>query len=79
MTSNQTRAVLLAHDIANGRVAAGDLADQDWVLLILAAGLTCSAASPAVVSNRVLANAISRAGYFCPRTAVGFPGGPSHA
>ena len=64
MTSNQTKAVLLARDIAQGRVAAGELSDDDWILLILAAGLNCTSVSPAVVSNRVLRNACARAGYF---------------
>ena len=64
MTSNQTKAVLLARDIAQGRVVAGDLSDNDWVLLVLAAGLSCTAISPAVVSSRVLRNACAQAGYF---------------
>jgi hypothetical protein len=64
MTSNQTKAILLAHQIAQGQIAGGDLSDHDWMLLVLAAGLSCTAVSPAVVSSRVLRNACAQAGYF---------------
>ncbi|HEX8911925.1 MAG TPA: hypothetical protein VF796_06165 [Humisphaera sp.] len=64
MTTNQTRAVVLAREILGGRVDVSTLSDQDWVLLVLAAGVSCTAAGAVVVSSRVLENASAMAGYF---------------
>jgi hypothetical protein len=64
MSSNQSRAVDLAGQIVHGHVRARELPDDDWNLLLLAAGMKSAAAPPLVVSCKVLNNAQLRAGYF---------------
>ena len=64
MSSNQSRAVTLAGQIIHGRLRAPELGDDDWNLLLLAAGVNSACAPPLVVSCKVLNNAQLRAGYF---------------
>ncbi len=64
MSSNQSRAISLAHEIIHGRVRPHDLPDDDWNLLLLAAGTCCAASNPLIVSCKVLNNAQLRSGYF---------------
>ena len=64
MTTNQLRAVRLARAMSEGRIDAAGLSDDDWSLLLLAAGLNQTAAAPAVVARRVVDAAWGRSGYF---------------
>jgi hypothetical protein len=65
MTSNQQNAVELARGILERRIPPGDLNDLQWELLLLASGVTGTAAAPpTVVSYLVLQNARSGEGYF---------------
>ena len=64
MTTNQRRAIRLAQSVFDGRVAAGEIVDEDWVLLVMAAGLTHFKAPPGAISRKVLRDARERAGYF---------------
>jgi hypothetical protein len=64
MTSNQHHAVELARGIIERRIAPADLADCEWELLLLAAGVNGVQSPPTVVSYLVLQNARSADGYF---------------
>jgi hypothetical protein len=64
MNSNQSRAVDLARRIVDGQLRARELSDDDWHLLLLAAGVRSAFAPPPVVSCKVLNDAQLRAGYF---------------
>jgi hypothetical protein len=69
MTTNQRRAIRLAQCVFDGRVSAGDLSEDDWVLLILAAGVMYSNTPATGIALRVLRDARGRTGYFrgdCP-------------
>lgn len=64
MTLNQKRSLELANRILQNRLAATDLADADWQLLLLAAGLNNIQSHPFVAAKQVLINAAGRKGYF---------------
>jgi hypothetical protein len=64
MNPNQSRAVDLARQIVHGQLRARELPDDDWHLLLLAAGGRSTFAPPLVVSCQVLNDAQLRAGYF---------------
>jgi hypothetical protein len=64
MTGNQAHAVELARGIIDGTVAARELSDMDWHLLLLAAGLNSHCSLPLLVAHRALRNAEAQAGYF---------------
>lgn len=66
VTTNQTRAVLLAREMSAGRASTTTISDNDWNLLLLAAGLNHAASSPLEVARRVLATAYAGTGYFWP-------------
>jgi hypothetical protein len=68
MTSNQRRAMKLADDIRRFGLAAGDVNDADWTLLLLAAGQNNCRALPQNVALRVLDQASRSVGYFAPLT-----------
>lgn len=64
MTTNQRRAAVLAEQIFLGARSPEALPDNDWSLLLLAAGTNAVAAPAAVVSRRVLEYANQGSGYF---------------
>ena len=64
MTSNQRRAAGMAEGIHRGSLAAQALTDDDWSLLLLAAGMNGVAAPPAKVCRQVLRCAGEGSGYF---------------
>ena len=64
MTRNQERATAIAIDLWTGRLHDGDLADSDWALLLLAAGMNCIAAPAQLLSQMILDQVKARRGYF---------------
>lgn len=66
MTTNQTRALSLARAVSDGRLTSTTISDDDWTLLLLAAGMNHAASTPAVVSRLVLESATAQTGYFWP-------------
>jgi hypothetical protein len=64
MTTNQHHALNLARALLQKRVIADTLPENDWELLLLAAGLNYCGATARKVSRRVLANARRHLGYF---------------
>ena len=64
MSTNQTKAITLAEQILHGRLRSLDLPDDDWTLLLHAAG-ECCVASPALTNScKVLNHAQRHTGYF---------------
>ena len=77
MTTNQQRAVALAEAIRRGWLEPATLLDEDWNLLLLAAGLNRCQSSPRLVASRVLDRSRRRVGYFaaaCPVLSRAGPG-----
>jgi hypothetical protein len=64
MTRNQHHALDLARKILKGALSAQAVTDQEWHLLLLAAGLNCLALPPKKVSVQVLRNARWGTGYY---------------
>ncbi|HEY7117564.1 MAG TPA: hypothetical protein VH475_13330 [Tepidisphaeraceae bacterium] len=64
MTRNQHHALDLARNILRGALSAQALTDQEWHLMLLAAGTNCFAAPPKKVSIGVLRNARGGRGYY---------------
>jgi hypothetical protein len=64
MTHNQSHALELARGLLNATVSAEELTDQEWHLMLLAAGLNSYCAAPSKVAVRTLQNALSGTGYF---------------
>lgn len=60
MTSNQKRAVILARDVCRGANDAASLSDDEWQLLLLAAGTNNCRPHPLPVCRRVLEQAEGR-------------------
>jgi hypothetical protein len=69
MTLNQKLAATLAQGIAHWRLDPASLSDWQWQLLLLASGVHCAYARPAVVARRVLESVRARDGYFADRSA----------
>ena len=67
MSSNCIRAISLANALFEGSLDPSNLSDNDWYLLLLAAGLNEAESGPATVSRLVLDAARRRTGYFRPR------------
>lgn len=67
MTRNQERAALIAQCVLTGRVPADDLPDEDWSLLMLAAGVNSLYAPAEVLSSRALEQAVHHSGYFAAK------------
>jgi hypothetical protein len=76
VTTNQRRAATLAEQITRGALSPRALTDNDWSLLLLAAGTNAVAAPPTLVVRRVLERAERGTDYF-RRGAQLVP--PSHA
>jgi len=70
MTSNQLRAITLARQIKRGATDPSALQDQDWMLLLLAAGLNKSSSSPRVIVKKVLEHADRQVEYFAASNQV---------
>jgi hypothetical protein len=70
VTTNQTRALHLARALSDGRLSAATISDDDWTLLLLAAGINHAGSTPAVVSRHVLDSAAAETGYFWPGDAL---------
>ena len=64
MTRNQKLAVRLAAALSRGRTDPMALSDEQWNLLLLAAGINCPGANPDFVARRVLSDRAARSGYF---------------
>ena len=64
MTSNQLRAITLAHEIQRGTADPSQLQEYDWNLLLLAAGLNKVSAPPRVIVTKVLDCARRQVAYF---------------
>jgi hypothetical protein len=69
MTRNQARAYQLAKALAAHEVAAGELRDDDWALLLLAGDIRNPRSVPETVAHRVLSHYAQAKGYFSPRGA----------
>jgi hypothetical protein len=50
-------------------MTAGELPDEDWMLLVMAAGLNYHKTPPGTISRKVLSDARGRAGYFYTQSA----------
>ena len=64
MTRNQKLAVRLAAALSRGRTDPMALSDEQWNLLLLAAGVNCPGANPDFVARRVLSHRAAQSGYF---------------
>lgn len=64
MTRNQEKATSIAEAILTGRIPADELPDDEWSLLLLAAGENSPSAPAETVSGRVLEQAVHHSGYF---------------
>ncbi len=64
MTRNQLRAIALAHEIKSGTTDPTTLLDQDWMLLLLAAGLNRVSSPPPIIARKVLDFADRQVEYF---------------
>jgi hypothetical protein len=64
----------LAEGLLSSTVSADQLTDQEWHLMLLAAGLNSYCAAPTKVALLTMQNARSGAGYF---TGVGTVAGPA--
>lgn len=64
MTRNQLRAIALAHGIKHGTTDPSTLHDQDWMLLLLAAGLNRISSPPPIIARKVLDRADRHVEYF---------------
>jgi hypothetical protein len=78
VTSNQARAILLAHALCDGSADPLTLAEADWHLLLLAAGENRACSCERTVARRVLHAAQTAAGYFSPVDAPVGPHRPEH-
>jgi hypothetical protein len=67
VSSNCIRAITLANSLSDGSLDPSNLSDNDWYLLLLAAGLNEAEAGPATLSRLILDAARHRTGYFRPR------------
>jgi hypothetical protein len=70
VSSNCIRAISLASALFEGSLDPASLTDNDWYLLLLAAGLNEPGTVAATVSRLVLQAAQRRTGYFRPRDLV---------
>jgi hypothetical protein len=75
MTHNQAHALELAEGLLSSTVSADQLTDQEWHLMLLAAGLNSYCAPPTKVALLTLQNAQSGAGYFTGVGTVTEPAG----
>jgi hypothetical protein len=75
MTHNQLHALELAEGLLNSAVSADQLTDQEWHLMLLAAGLNNYCAAPTKVALLTLQNARAGAGYFTGVGTVAEPAG----
>jgi len=75
MTHNQSHALELAEGLLSSSVSADRLTDQEWHLMLLAAGLNSYCASPTKVALLTLQNAQSGAGYFAGAGTLTEPAG----
>ena len=64
MTSNQLRAIALAHELKLGTRDPATIHDHDWTLLLLAAGLNRVSAPPRIIVKKVLDCAHRQVDYF---------------
>jgi hypothetical protein len=64
MTANQRRAVGLAEALIADQLQPSDLTDEQWGLLLLAAGVSNRRLIPMVVAQGVLSQFYDRSGYF---------------
>jgi hypothetical protein len=64
MTHNQLHALELAEGLLSSSVSADQLTDQEWHLMLLAAGLNSYCAPPTKVALLTLQNARAGEGYF---------------
>ncbi|HEX8522766.1 MAG TPA: hypothetical protein VF669_10955 [Tepidisphaeraceae bacterium] len=64
LTGNQKRAVELAELVINGRVQLSEVSDEQWQLLVLAAGVTHQRVPQWTICERVIGNYLSCEGYF---------------
>jgi hypothetical protein len=64
MTTNQRHAAALAAGVCRGAISPAALSDEEWSLLLLAAGMNAVAARPATVARRALKCARRESGYF---------------
>ena len=64
MTHNQHHALELARGLLTSTVRADQLSDQEWHLMLLAAGLNSYCAPPTKVALLTLENAREGVGYF---------------
>ena len=64
MTTNQCHAAALAEGVCRGAISPAALSDEEWFLLLLAAGTNAVAARPAIVARRALDCAGRGSGYF---------------
>jgi hypothetical protein len=67
VTTNQSKAILLAHALVSGATPPAAVPDADWHLLLLAAGVNSTFTPPGAVALQVLERAKAGAGYFTPR------------
>jgi len=68
VAKNQIRAVTLARSLVEGTTDAADLTDNDWYLLLLAAGMNQASASGSTLCKRVLEAADGGTGFFASIT-----------
>ena len=68
MTTNQRHAAALAEGVCCGAINPAALSDEEWSLLLLAAGTNAVAARPATVARRALKCARRESGYFLRHT-----------
>jgi sorbitol-specific phosphotransferase system component IIBC len=75
MTANQQRAMGIAEALIAEELQPADLTDDQWGLLLLAAGVSNRRLSPMVTAQRVLSQFYGRSGYFagCTTTAAKIP------
>lgn len=67
MTTNQSRAILLARALCDGVTDPAALSDSDWHLLLLAAGENHANCCGHTAARKALQAAQSKTGYFTPR------------
>ena len=66
MTRNQRRALRCAMRLQRRKISAQDLTDDDWALLLLAAGAAGQRIDALLVADAVIRHARQRTGYFMP-------------
>lgn len=73
MTRNQHRALALAAAMLEHELEPEQLSDQDWNLLLLAAGINAVSAKANEVARQVFLNARQRTGFFADQTTQPIP------